>query len=484
MPLPAASPPRQRVPFAVLMGLLAWLPVPLGSNRPWAWALLEVAALGLLAAWLVGWARRPFPLPAAARATRGVLVLLGAWAGWVLLQALPLPPAVLAALSPSSSALYAAAADAGAPVTPAISVDRAATLAEFLKICAYVALFFMTLVLVSSARRLRVALTVLACVGAGEALYGLVIHLGEPRGGAAAALNAVRGSYVNRNHFAGLMELTLPAALGLLIAQGAGRGGGTRYGWRPRLRAAADFLLGATGRTTFLVLLMCAGLVLSTSRGGLVSLAVAVGAVTGLAVLARGPRTTEARLAPATLLVAVLAVAWLGLGGLDQKLRAAGLENDRGVIHAPVYAMLAERPLTGAGAGSFRWEYPRFRSAALGGGFVEHAHSDYLEVLADQGVIGFTLLGTAVGALLLRLARGFRRRRDRLMRGVLFAALTGGAALLVHGTVDFNFQIPANAALWWVLLALGVVATLAERERGEGAHGGRRIPAAPLRRVV
>ena len=114
-------------------------------------------------------------------------------------------------------------------------------------------------------------------------------------------------------------------------------------------------------------------------------------------------------------------------------------------------------PLTGAGGGSFHMVYPRYRPGTVVGNY-DHVHEDYLEIAADNGIVGLGLLGMMVGASFLAALSALRRRRNPLMRGMAFASVMGIIALLIHSTVDFNLQIPANAATFMVILALGWIA--------------------------
>ena len=88
--------------------------------------------------------------------------------------------------------------------------------------------------------------------------------------------------------------------------------------------------------------------------------------------------------------------------------------------------------------------------------FYEHAHNDYLELIAEQGALGAVLLGGAVFAAMATNMLAFLRRRDLGARAVLFGVNVATVALLIHGLVDFNFHIPANAAYFFVLLGIGI----------------------------
>jgi O-antigen ligase len=116
--------------------------------------------------------------------------------------------------------------------------------------------------------------------------------------------------------------------------------------------------------------------------------------------------------------------------------------------------LIADYPIVGTGGGSFHTAYPRYRPGTIGA-FYDHTHQDYLEILADTGVVGLGLLAMIVSLSFVAALTALRRRNDVLMRGMAFAAVMGITAILIHSTVDFNLQIPANAATFMVVLALG-----------------------------
>jgi O-antigen ligase len=157
--------------------------------------------------------------------------------------------------------------------------------------------------------------------------------------------------------------------------------------------------------------------------------------------------------------LAAIAIFWLGSGRFAEKLQSAGFSSDRGVLRELSYRMIGDNPIFGTGLGTYRWVFPSYKDERFGSYFYEHAHNAYLEVLIEQGVVGFSFLALGVTFVLLSLTRAYGRRRDPLVRGTLFAAIAGSASFMVHGLVDFNFQIPANACYFFVLLGLGTVAT-------------------------
>ncbi|MBF0171105.1 MAG: hypothetical protein HQK87_08465, partial [Nitrospinae bacterium] len=267
--------------FIGFLSLIAWIPIPLGSNRAWAWSLMEVWAYGLVGIWLIMQAVRPKRLPSALRSARWSLLFLGLWLAYTLLQALPLPAALVSAMNPAAYELYRYALGLDMGESISLSVDRRATLGQFLLAGSYGAIYLLTLLLVTSRARLTLTMTVVMFVGLAEAVYGLFNTLsGTEMIGwmkKEAYLGDVTGTYVNRNHFAGLMEIAIPVAIGLLIAEKNIH----HYHptWGRRLAGVGTALLEARGRLALYIVIMFAALFLSGSRGGSASLIVSVTAL-------------------------------------------------------------------------------------------------------------------------------------------------------------------------------------------------------------
>lgn len=92
--------------FAALLLLLVWMPIPLGSNRAWSWALLEVCVYLMAAVWLIKYARGRVVFSEPFRQARPALILFALWLGYGILQMVPLPTGVVAVLSPPAAAFH------------------------------------------------------------------------------------------------------------------------------------------------------------------------------------------------------------------------------------------------------------------------------------------------------------------------------------------------------------------------------------------
>jgi O-antigen ligase len=446
--------------FVALLLLLAWAPIPIGSNREWSMALLVAGALGVSGGWLLSYAWRPFVIPGAVRSARASLLLLAAWAAFPLIQLMPLPVGFVQFAGGEVHGLYGQLPMEAANDYASFSIDRGATYSGFLRQCGLIALFASVLVLVTSTMRLRALMGLILLVGFIEALYGLAIFLAGDESALwspGQAAGTVSGTYVNQNHFAGLMELAIPVGFGLLLS---GRSAGeAASGTRDFTRLLSGYVLGIRGVVLFSVLIMAAALILTTSRGGTGSLAVGIAVAIGIAGSKRGLRTREMRVGMMAVALAFIAIFWLGSGKFSEKLEAEGFSSNRAEQRELSYEIIAANPLIGTGVGTYRWIFPTYKDERFGPYFYEHAHNDFLEILAEQGVIGFVLLAAGIGLIFIRVARAYVQRHDPLMRGALFATIAGCVSLLIHGLVDFNFQIPANAGYFFVLLGVGAVAS-------------------------
>ncbi len=438
--------------------LLVWLPLPLGSNRPWAWSLMVTWVALLAMAWLwLYWQGRVGITPAFRRA-RFVVFLFLVWLLWLAMQLLPLPGSWLGLLSPGALAHWQAVSGADAPMT----LDPFSSVSFLLQSLACFLVFCLALLLLHNTRRVRLLILVLVYCGAFQAAYGGLMVMSGLEWGFLLEKEHYRGTatgtFVNRNHLAGYLELCLALGIGLLLAD---LGEGRAVNWRQRFRDLFRTLLGAKFRLRVLLAVMVIGMVLTHSRMGNSAFFVSLVVAGLLWILATGhrPRGSALLLLGSLLLVDVLIVGnWFGLEKVAQRLeRTSAAGETRDEVVRDTLVLLEDYAVTGAGGGSYYAVYPGYRQGDVNG-FYDHAHNDYLELAADVGLVGVALLGAIlVSSLLAALLALFRRRRP-LLRGLGLGVSMGGMALLIHSLVDFNLQIPANAVLYVLVLALGWVA--------------------------
>ena len=474
--------------FVCFLVLLVWAPIPLSSKRQWASSILEAGLFGLGVAWLALYALNLARVPRTFRRAWPALVLFGLWLLVLCVQVLPLPEAVIAALS-HGSVEAGAGREAAQPwigfhgPAAVISVDPEASWEFLSRSLAYAAAFGLTLVLARSRDRLRALAFVLIGSGVFQATLGSFFHLAGVR---YELFNTVldhsgsaMGTFVNRDHFAGYMEMTLAVGIGMMIA--TLRGGGPRT-WRQMLRDWVSWLVSPRVLLRLMLVVMVIALVMTRSRMGnsafFVSMLIA-GAI-GLVLWRHATRSTVILLASLVVIDIFVVGAWFGVEKVMHRLeqtsltrsdkasdKASGTGHEQSVeerVEPGLMALkaLKEFPFVGSGGGTFYVVFPKYREQEIDG-YYDHAHNDYVQFATETGVVGVSLVGLLVLSTLLVALRTQYERRDPLVRGVAFGVTMGIIALLIHSWVDFNLQIPANALTFVVLLAMGWVAQTVER---------------------
>lgn len=459
----AAIHPGERLLFWALVLLVALMPLPFGSARPWAWSAAALAT-GLLAlgyAVLLLSARLPLRLAPRRLALPAFFFLPPV--AWALYQALALPPAALA------HPVWAEAAGLlGPAVAPRVGVEGHAALTALMRLLTHATVFLLAVQLCRAPGRARLAVAAIALAGGAYALYAILALVFAPERllwfGRWAYLGDATGTFVNRNSYATYAGLGLLAALTLLadhLRRAAAADGG-RVALARLLRSFAETAwLPATAAVALL-----SAVLLTHSRGGFLSAAGGV-LVLLLCLVAAGRLGRLGRWAIAgfALAAALLILAVSADVTLERLSRTVIEQEERLFLYERVLAGIADRPWLGHGFGSFDLAYRAYNDSAIWS-YYDKAHSDYLEAAFELGLPAALSLWLAIlAAALVCLAGLWRRRRDRL-----YPALGVAATVLIalHAAVDFSLQMPAVAATYAFLLGLAYGQSWSTRE-GKGA---------------
>lgn len=417
-----------RIIFVMLCAILLWAPIPLGSNRAWAWSLLQVLigsafCLHLLHCWKSStplFAARKFWL---ALAPLGLLLL------WLVLQSQQILP----------------------------SADSYQT-----SIMASKTLFFLlwcSLLLnhCSGHRRIRLLALVIVISGALQAFYGVVVQLANIEASPVIGMSEgsrARGSFVYQNHFANYLALSLSVAIGLLLSQLSSER--TQRNWRQLFRDILSTMLSAKMMLRLAMILMVIGLVMSRSRMGNAAFFTALILVALLALwfYKRPPALLKPLIVSILLLDMLLVSSMFGLEKLQERYQDTSFVSEaRDEVVRDSLPLLDEHAWTGSGGGTFYTIFPTVQPQAYSG-FYDHAHNDYLQFAIELG-IPITSLLLAWLLWLGYLALQVMRTHDhKLERGLSFAALMALCHMALHSTVDFSLQAPANALLFLTILML------------------------------
>jgi O-antigen ligase len=388
--------------FLVVFSVLAH-----GAVEPWSEAVLEVGAAALLLVWVAGVSTRR---EAHIVWTPLLWPLLGLW--------------VVAALQ----------------LTLGISAYPFLTRIELLKYSALASLFFLCVQSFRTREQWRGFVWFLLVLGFAVSLFGILQHF--TFNGKLYWVRELRyggipfGPYVNRNHFAGLVELLIPPGLAILI-----------------LRAERRDLLPLV---TLFTLLPVGALFLSASRGGMMSFFAEV-VILGVLIVLRQREKKELAAAAMLLILGGALVSWLGIGrALERFASYKSLEvseTRRVEMFRGTWHIFLDHPLAGTGLGTLQEVFPLY-DTVYDGLVVNHSHNDYAEALAETGILG----GLCWLAFLILWFwyswKNIAQDRDKRYLAYHAGAFVACFGLLAHGTVDFNFHIPSNALIFLLQAAL------------------------------
>ena len=412
-----------------LVAIVALAPLPLGSNRPVFWMLwtLLFAVLGMIYGAGIIWASGTVRVTIRSFWPEALLMLmllafqlfqLAPLGGW-----LPLAPGATASLDPGSTQL------------------------TLLVTAGFMLFFFLFAQVGSNRRRARHILLALFLVVVAYAILGLVsltqwndTLLGFEKQYYRGVATA---SFVNRNSYATFLASGLAIGAPLLVSAVVGNGGS----FVRRLMVPLLVLVGMG--------FIAAALFATDSRMG--TFAGVAGAVLGLL---GGALTFRGSILGKVLVVLAVAAAAVALSlvfgaGLIERLIFQRGDPDREALWAEAWGAILERPWLGYGAGSFEATFPVFQRPPLDGGNIwSHAHSTYLALWYEHGLVFGTLPMLAITLLLGRCVVALRDPSSTMLS---LATLGVGFVFAVHSLVDFSAEIYADALLLVAMLALGAV---------------------------
>jgi O-antigen ligase len=353
------------------------------------------------------------------------------------------------------------------PVASTLSLDPYATRFFVIRSIILLVFFAAALTFIYDEGRFRKTALMIVIFGTAMAFFGILQRLANPDGiyGLRESPHAIPfGPFVNQHHFAAFMNMTVGLALGMIIG-----------GW-----ASRDKMI----LLTIAAVVMGAAVIFTGSRGGMLSF-VGVIALTTVATFLLKVRTRRSRraeqeedrartrLSVAASSVAVVFVL-LGLvvflGGGDNLLRGLGISEDytdvtsgRSHFWRVGLDVFLANPVLGAGLDAFGVAYTRFDTSS--GTFrVEQAHNDYLQTLADSGILGFSCIAAFIVMFFRKSISAISGTTDRFQRSAMVGALGGCFGILIHSFFDFPLRTTSNSYFFMLLV---VLATTTVRSKGK-----------------
>ncbi|MGB8958238.1 MAG: O-antigen ligase family protein [Candidatus Aminicenantales bacterium] len=508
--------------FWGLCAVLVFVPLPIGSVEEWSIFVFEAATIGLFLLWVGGrlfgrrnsrqkeqnpggdWAAHqssdqgwPDDQSLSGRLPLFFKVLIGIFLGFSLLQIVPLPAGLVKILSPRAYDIYAGLVrDAIIAPSPrlTLSLSPSASVYELILIVCYGLFGYLVLRTLRSRGRAEILVIVILASALFQSFYGLAetfsgheMILGRAK---RYGLGSVTGTFVNRNHLAGFLEMAFPLSLGYLLVKARYFAMEKGLSLRRRILWFSQESLQWTLLLGLVPAFIGVGLIFSKSRSGIMVLAVtavlaavaaaswrafsdADGEAKGSSEEGRLKARAEGRIVRLVVMVVLAAAVWLGIGPIIDRFSEVDISAEvRKTFYQNTLQMIGDFPWAGTGKGTYVNAYAMYEKVddRLRLSF---AHNDYLEYAAENGIIGGGALIFAGVGLVVCLAGLWRRRRSSFAKGIGLGALLGVTAILLHGFTDFNLQITANA-VYFTALAMLAVAVL---NKNPGASSGEK-PAA------
>ncbi len=440
----------KRLPWYTFLFVLVFSPLAFGTVEAWSVGIMEISIFVALLVLLSN--RRYIYFPPG-------FILLLVFLSYLVIQIIPLPAVVIRVLSPSLYEFYRNSLMDMDGSWLSLSIQRKETLKEVFRFSSYAGFYLLSVNLLDSQKRVRKLLSFLSVfffLLSIEAILqslignGRLLWIRTP-----PSSSSPFGPYVNRNHYAGLMEMVLPVVFSYFILQRPS----IRYGslkdrlveFMTQKRANMHMQLG------FFCIVMATSIFLSLSRGGIISVSLSMILLGVLFFNEQGQR----RLASFVIvffIVIVFSVGWFGWEPIVERFerlrpQSGTVEELRLTIWSDSFGIIRDYLLTGTGAGTYLFAYPAVRSF-FSDRIVDHAHNDYIELLTDIGLTGTILFCFFVITVIYRSLRKAASRRDRMSRLLTAGAFAGTVAILIHSITDFNLHIGANGLYFFFLLSL------------------------------
>lgn len=436
---------------ALLYFLLIFIPLAFGGVQILPLTILESISFLILAIWLI---KRLFiPDSTVIKAYFWLPVIL--FILLVIFQLFPLPKEILGFLSPKHLYIFTTfvPAEVLSKVQYCLTIYKEPTLSKLFELLSYVSVFFVLLNTLETKKQFKRLILVIISMGFLVSIIGMAKGFTYP--------------FINRNHFAGYMELVFFITAGYSLTEM------TKY---------------KRVLFSFIAMIMLVAIFLSLSRAGSLSF---LGALIFMFTLLK-LRKSMRKKSTFILTIVIIGVIFLGVLGGGPVLKRFSSLFDKGIISSEtrwaidrdVLNIIVDFPAFGTGLGTFRNIYPMYNTLQLQDK-VNYAHNDFLQLISEVGFLG---LGLALWFLYLFFRNIFiawLSQHHPFAKGIVLGGACAIFSLLLHSFFDFNLQIPANAFLFTVAMAIiykcSVIARSENTVIASPANGGAK-PALPVGR--
>lgn len=423
--------------------LLIISPFPLGSNRVFASASISIALCALCFIGLIGYVRSPKELMKNLRFCKSALLFFIGYIGWLTIQLIYLNG-------------------------DQITVDAHHTKQQLLISLGYFSAFVLVNLIIKCEQDIKKLTLYIIFSGLLQATIAIFLYSEKANYSifnfSMDHSQRTYGTFSYHNSLANYMLICLSLGIGILISD-LMKFGNMQISIRNRIKNLMVFILSPSMLIRLMLVVMVIALVLTKSRMGNAAflLSIMLIAIPLLAVHFRN------NFKVLLLLISVIFIDLLIIGnlvGVDRvinRISQTTIENSIQIKEESIenrsaaarlgYEMFKDRSLTGWGAGTFYTVFPAYANNDARQ-YYDHAHNDYIQFLAETGVIGsFFLAALTIGGIK-NLLSITKQQGISTYKGIAIGIFIAVFGCLLQATVDFHFQIPANALLFVVLIAM------------------------------
>lgn len=405
---------------ALLYFLLIFSPFAFGSVQILPLTILESTSFLILAVWLT----RSFFLPAQAIVKSAIWIPILLFIFLILFQLLSLPKIILGILSPKHLYILEnfVPSEALSRVQYCLTIYKEPTVAKLFELLSYISVFFVVLNTFNSKKQFKRLILVIITMGFLVSTIGMAKGFVYP--------------FINKNHFAGYMEMTSFLAIGYLLTD---------------LDKQKKIIF------SFMAVVMILGLFLSLSRAGLLCFLFSLGLMFYLLRLRKAIRKKSWLI----LGIIIFTLLFMLLAGIEPFLErvstlfqkeAVNVEG-RWLIWKDTLKIIRDFPAFGTGLGTFRNIYPMYKTI-IAQVAIPQAHSDFLQLISEMGFLGLGLVVWFFYLFFKDIFTAWLSRHHHFTKGIVLGGLCAVISILLHSFFDFNLQIPANALLFTIIMTL------------------------------
>lgn len=421
----------ERFAFYLLLLIIFIMPLPLGSNRPWAWSIFEV--LIAVCSIVCIWSLTNESLIAGLKRHRILLSLFVGTQCYVAIQLIDISG-------------------------NRISVDPAQTQISLLKGICYCLFICCSAWLVSSSKRIKqYSLTIIITVFL-QALYAIYLQFSGMEYSPVFNYeigDRANGSFVYHNHLANYLLVGGSLAIGLLISQ-LSRASSRDQSFKRLVIGALEALMSSKWLIRVAIITIVVGLILTRSRMGNSAFFVSLLATSifALFIMRKPPPMLKWLIVSLVVVDVAIVGAMFGIDKVKERIDTTSFEGEtRDDVVEMSIPLVKDAWLTGTGAGSFYTVFPQYHTRIVHLHY-DHAHNEYLQFIIEYGIVGILLLGSAVLYSLYQAVKALKQRSDPFCQGLAFGAVMAIIGMLMHIAVDFPLQAPATTLNFIAMLVL------------------------------